>query len=92
MATKNKRMGISLPLEVKAVYERAGKAMGIPASRYIASILIEGAPAVQELVKVIEKRSPKVETLVDLAALAREKSNEVQTDLIDEIATEKTEK
>jgi len=90
MATKNKRVALSLPLEVKAVYERAGKAMGIPTSRYISSILIEGAPAVQELVKLIEKRSPKVETLVDLATLARDKSNEVQADLIDEIATEKT--
>lgn len=89
MVTKNKRLAISLPLDVKDVYERAGKAMGVPASTYIASILIEGSGAVEELVKILEKKSPHVETMVNLASMTRNVSDEVQSDLIDEIASKK---
>lgn len=88
MATKIPRIAVTLPADVKAVYERAGAVMGISASRYIASLLIESSPAVEELSAIIETQDGRAQKLADLSAMARRKSNGVQTDLIDDILAE----
>tara|TARA_R100001129_G_C5300667_1_gene242468 strand:+ start:587 stop:865 length:279 start_codon:yes stop_codon:yes gene_type:complete len=92
MATKNPRVAITLPEETKRLYERAGELMGVSASKYIASILTEASPGVQELIALLEKRGEKVDTLVGLSKLSREVADELQTDLVDEIAAQKTRK
>lgn len=92
MAIKNPRVAITLPEETKRLYERAGELMGVSASKYIASILIEASPGVQELIALLEKRESSVETLVGLSKLSREHANEIQADLVDELASQKGKK
>ena len=92
MATKIPRVSVTLPADVKAVYERAGAVMGISASKYIGSFLIESAEAVEELSAIIETQDGRAQKLADLAAMARRKSDGAQGQLIDEIVGEKAKK
>jgi len=92
MAIKNPRVAVTIPEETKRLYERAGALMGISTSKYIASILIEASPAVQDFIEAIEAKNTPVETLVKLTALVRDQSSDLQADLVDEIAAQKTRK
>ena len=89
MAIKNPRVAVTIPEETKRLYERAGGLMGISTSKYIASILIEASPAVEDFVKALEDKSTPVETLVKLTALVRNQSSDLQADLVDEIVAQK---
>lgn len=89
MATKIPRVAVTLPEETKRLYERAGALMGISTSKYIASILIEASPAVQDFIRVIEEKNTPVETLVKITALVRDQANGQQADLVDLIADQK---
>ena len=89
MATKIPRVAVTLPEETKRLYERAGALMGISTSKYIASILIEASPAVQDFIRVIEEKNTPVETLVKITALVRDRANGQQADLVDLIADQK---
>jgi len=85
----NPRVAVTIPEDVKRLYERAGGLMGISTSKYIASILIEASPAVRDFIEVVEAKSTPVESLAKLTALVREQSNNLQADLVDEIVAQK---
>jgi len=89
MAIKNPRIAVTIPEETKRLYDRASELMNTSTSKYIASILIESSPAVQELVKVLEEKELPVDSLVKLTELVRSQSDSVQADLVDEIAAQK---
>lgn len=92
MAVKNPRVAITLPEETKRLYERASALMGTSASKYMAAILIEASPAVQELIATVERTELPLDTLVEMTKLVRDTSSGVQEDLIEEIAALKRRK
>ena len=86
MATKNPRVALSLPADVKATYERYAAVLGVPASRAMANILIESNSAIQEVTDALELSSNPAQALAAMSSVLREKSNDAQTDIVDQLA------
>lgn len=89
MTERRKRMALSVPPEVKKIYDDAADAAGMTTSKLIVQILAEAAPAVKKMGLAIGKaKSKPAESLQDLSSLLDNgsgKINDLQMDIEDQI-------
>jgi hypothetical protein len=89
MATIHKRLALTIPPEVKKIYEDTAKIIGIPASRLIVQIMIEAAPSVKQMGDAYQqaKNDPVtgLEGLAEILQGADKASADFQHDIEDQI-------
>jgi len=93
MAIKHPRMAVTIPEEYKRLYERGGEVFGTSASKFIASILIDMSPAVEELIDAVESRSLSPGSLIEITSYLRDvHTDEDQEDLLEYLERSKGKK
>lgn len=93
MATQNPRLALTIPPEVKKIYEETAKTLGIPASRLIVQIMIEASPSIKQMGESLQKAKDDPEKgfsgLAEVLQSADKASAEIQLDIEDQIKKQK---
>jgi hypothetical protein len=86
------RMAIYLEPDIKATYEATAALMGIPASRFVASLLTESEPSIKDMQAPLKAAlTGKQQALTGMSGLIddlKEQADEKQLDILEEIKKE----
>lgn len=93
MGQQNPRMALTVPPDIKKIYDDTAEILGIPTSRLVMQILTEAAPGIKKMGLAVEKA--KIEPLSglhDLDSLLGDTTdgiNDLQMDIEDQIKRKK---
>lgn len=91
MPSKDPRIAVLLPSDVKAIFDETAKLMGIPTSKFVRSMLIEASPSIKLLQKPLKTaaKAKKVSAsqMFDVVDSMRSDVDKAQIDLEELIAS-----
>lgn len=83
MATREPRVAVTLPTDVKCLYQQAAESMGISTSKLAAKILIDASPQIRELNLLLSKAKSPEDYLKGVSGLVRQSNDDIQADILE---------